>query len=771
MVINNLISILSLSGLDFAVVAAASLLSFAVTYLYFRKKSKDRMNGFLMNALVQEQDQYIAFLDLDYRIVLANKSFEDLIGVSSDHMIGKQLDELDISNEMYEALIRNNDRISKGKPVSLSYNASFSLKGQRSWFQFQKRSLILKSPDTTYILIVASDISDKKNVEEQLNVTQNEYKQLVESAQDIIFRTNLEGDFEYVNLVVEKILGYTEKEFLGMNLEDVILAEDHDNVKAFYDDILDGKNKEGYLEFRAVTKSGNVKWMGQTVSSIKKIGVIIGFQSVTRDITTTKEAEAHLKKAKELAEEASNSKSNFISSMSHEFRTPLNAILGYAQILEKNDDLSDTDKHHVAEMAAGGEQLLGMIKDILELSTLDSDYKKPGKDSIEVTTFFREISMKYAELADNNGIAFEVNTKSEGAVFNSDSEKISSIVSNLLDNAVKFSTEGIISFTYNISSENEQDYLNFTVQDEGIGIAEPDQDKIFEPFWQYDNIKYKGTGLGLTLCRRLTEYLGGTLQLESELGKGTTIQVKIPVQGVEKAKLVPFTPRRSKQPNKQHEGVRVLIVDDLVTNRTITRIILEQNGFTYKEAENGEEAIMCLETFQPDVILMDINMPVMDGIEATQHIRNLDSERARVPVIAVTAGGFLAEKNELLDNGFTDYILKPFRESDLIHSIQKSLNISKEIRQLKANTKKIGHKEVAGYIKKMNPTYAAKIHSILKMQDMESIAAITDLLDQNGHKENPYLMRLENSAKDYDYLFITRVFKDLADSKEFTKVI
>lgn len=728
------------------------------------------MNGFLMNALVQEQDQYIAFLDLESRVILANKSFEDLIGISSKKMIGKKLGDLELSNEMIEGLEKNNERIAEGRSVSLTYNTSFNVKGQRSWFQIQKRSLILKNPDTTYILIVASDISDKKIVEERLNVTQNEYKQLVESAQDIIFRTDLEGNFQYVNLVVEKTLGYSEKEFLKMNIKDVIFPEDYPSVVSFYKDIMQSRNKRRYLEFRAITKNGKVKWMGQTVSFIKKLGVTVGFQSVTRDITATKQAEAQLKKAKELAEEASTSKSNFIASMSHEFRTPLNAILGYAQILEKNELLSEVEKHHVAEMAAGGEQLLSMIKDILELSTLDSDASKSAKDVIEVTPFFRELSTKYAEIADNKGIAFEVNTHSEGAVFNSDSEKISSILSNLLDNAIKFSSDGVVTLRYDMSYTDDQDYLDMYVKDEGIGILQSDRKRVFEPFWQHDNIKYKGTGLGLTLCKRLTDYLGGTINIDSEPGRGTTIHVQIPVEGVQKAVLVPFNPKKEREANRLHEGIKVLIVDDLETNRTITRIILNQNGFAYKEAEHGEEAIMLLDEFHPDVILMDINMPVMDGIEATQHIRNMDNEFADIPIIAVTAGGFLAEKNELLSNGFTDYILKPFREDDLINSIQKSLNIRKQVRNLKTDTKKIGHKEVASYIKKMDPKQVARIHSILRLQDMESIAMLTEKLEISKEKMSPYLMKLEDSAKDYDYLFITRVFKDLVSNKESTVI-
>jgi PAS domain S-box-containing protein len=723
------------------------------------------MNGLLMNALVHEQDQYIVFFDNNSRVILANKSFEDLIGVSSKQIIGSTLDELGINTDIISAFQKNNEKFEAGKSVSLTYNTSLNSKGQRHYIQIQKRSLILENPNATYILAIATDVSDKKIVEERLNVTQNEYKQLVESAQDIIFRTNLEGGFEYVNLVVEKILGYTEKEFIQLRLNDIVLSEDLPKVEAFYESLLKGNNEDSYLGFRAVTKSGEVRWMGQTVTFIKKLGVIIGFQSVMRDITPFKDAEAQLKRAKEMAEEASNSKTNFIASMSHEFRTPLNAILGYAQILEKNNSLTDTEKHHVSEMAAGGEQLLGMIKDILELSALDSERIKVADDTIELSSYFRDLSVKFAEKADIKGLAFDAVTNSEGAIFEGDADKLSSVLNNLLDNAIKFTPEGSVHFAYDVvPNEKGAANLKVTIKDSGIGIAKEDIDQIFEPFWQYDNIKYKGTGLGLTLCKRLIDFMRGSIEVKSEQGESTEIRISIPVIVVEKATVIPLKPRKGSFQNDQHEGVRVLIVDDLETNRTITRIILDQNGFSFKEAEHGEEAIMMIDDYQPDVILMDINMPVMDGIEATRHIRNLENGFSDIPVIAVTAGGFKAEKMELLQEGFNDFILKPFREDELIGAIQKALNINKEVKHLRDDLKKISHREVASFIKTMKPEQVAKVHSVLRLQDMESIAALGEILDLNGDSDSPYLTKLEDSARDFDYLFITRVFKDLVET-------
>ncbi|MCG8371954.1 MAG: PAS domain S-box protein, partial [Balneolales bacterium] len=662
-----------LSILDILLVLIASVATFVLSHRYFEKKAGQKMNNFLINSLVNEQDQYIAFIDIKGNIVLANKSFEDLVGLPSSKLIGNKLKNLPIQQDVADAFTRNDDKIFEGKSTIITYNQSILRNKETCWLQIQKRTLLLKNPDVTYVLLVATDISEKKMVEEQLSFTKNEYKQLVESAGDIIFRTDLSGSFMYVNSVVYKILEYSEEEILKMKLEDLICQEDVEKINDFYDSKFSGLSHEGYVEFRVLTKSGEIKWLGQSVTKIVKRNETVGFQSVARDITAMKIAQTKLRNAKQIAEEASEAKSNFIASMSHEFRTPLNAIIGYSQILERNNSMLTEEKEHIQEIRKGGEQILGMIDDILALSVLDSNKTVKENEEMVLSPFIENFANRYSRMAREQGLSFYFKKPARAPeILNVDIDKLSVIIKNLLDNAIKFTQKGFVELSYEvIFGESEDAILSVTVKDTGIGISEEHQVKLFEPFWQLDPLKYSGTGLGLTLIKRLVNFLEGEIKVESSLEYGSGFYLQIPVE-------VPKNHGQSTTLNgfsshtemtaKRNGKIKALIVDDLDANRTITRIVLSENGIDYREAEDGAQALQIMEEYDPDVILMDINMPVMDGIEAMRHIRSKEWKFKDHPVIAVTAGA-KGSKAELLEKGFSDYILKPFKEQDLLFSI------------------------------------------------------------------------------------------------------
>lgn len=760
---------MGLSLIDVIIVLAASGLSFILSYAFFMKRAGQRMNKFLINALVNEQDQYIVFLDFDSKVILANKSFEDLVGVSSSDMIGKRLTELPIQQDIVEAFVKNNSRIKEGKSATLTYNPSFKRNNDTQWLQVQKRSLVLKNPNITYILVIASDISDKKLVEEKLSITQNEYKQLVESAQDIISRSDLSGNFRYVNSIVNQILGYSEVEFQSMNISDIVIDEDFKRVLDFYESQLQRRIDNGYIEFRIQTKDGDVKWLGQTVSLVKEHGRIVGFQAVSRDISVYKEAEKQLKRAKELAEEASNTKSGFISSMSHEFRTPLNAILGYSQILERNESLNATEHEHIKAIKTGGEQLLSMINDILELSNLDTDGYEIENEPIELEALMNEFATRYRSKALSKGLTFEY-TPPElyPQVIEVDHDKFSSILKNILDNAIKFTNAGNISLSFRLTRQTDVDpevenHLEVIVKDTGVGIQDQMKEQVYKPFWQEDGVKSQGTGLGLTLCKQMAQFLGGDVYISSSYGVGTEVKLSIPV----------FIPSSQKEflgnsVSKFSEGlhipsrIKVLIVDDLEPNRTITHIILKENGFDYREAEDGAEALSIMESYSPDIILMDINMPVMNGIEATLQIRSKDWEHKNVPIIAVTAGGINAKKTDLMDQGFSAYVQKPFKEEELISAIQKQVSLNEDL-SLQVG---ITSQQVSDFILRLNKKHRDIIEDALVMQDFNLLSDLPTKLDLNGDSNHPGIRKLVSAAKSFDYLFITKVLKGLKGSSK-----
>ena len=766
----KIISFLDLTIENLVIVSLVIVITFITTYLIFLRRANKKMNSFLLNSLVHEQDQYIVFFDFDSRIVFANKSFEDLTGLPVSKFIGKKLSDLSLDESLKDAFLKHNEDIASGRSSSIVYKSSFIRNDSSEWFQFQKRTLSLKKPDITYILTEASDVSDKKLVEDRLSDTQSEYKQLVESANDIIFKTDLKGNFNFVNSIVKETLGYSEPEFLSMNFKDLVVEEDYQRVLDFYSDQLKSKRSNTYLEFRVTTKSGEEKWLGQSVSFIKQNDEIIGFQSVTRDITAAKETEAYLKRAKEIAEETSRTKTGFIASMSHEFRTPLNAILGYTQILGQNDSLKGIEKEHIRTISLAGEQLLGMVTDILELSTLDSDRSKLDEELVALNPFMKEIASRYSKKAKERGLKFSY--KPEGNIpdiIEVDLDKITSVVKNLLTNAIKFTKEGTVGLSFSVEENGIKDFLKIEVKDTGIGISDDTLSHVYEPFWQLDSLKNDGTGLGLTLCQRLVEFLGGEISIKSKVDKGTIVSVRVPVkvseQKISNADLQSGGLYTSVD-SGERDKIRVLIVDDLEPNRTITRLILKENGFDFKEVENGQEALDILDSYLPHCILMDINMPVMDGLEAMLTIRASGGKFADIPIIAVTAGGFKGDRDELMEQGFSEYILKPFKTEHLISTINELVGIDKKESTPKTveNNVSAGPESVALFIASLDEHCKEKIISTLKMQDLDTIADFPSQEDCKSYISDPDFNHLVKAAKDYDYLFVTKVVKLLNDA-------
>ena len=673
-------------------------------------------------------------------------------------------------NLLKKAFLKYNDDIISRRSSSIVYKSTFTKAEKEEWLQIQKRTIISEKDGREYILTEATDVSGKKFVEDRLYSTQTEYKQLVESASDIIFKIDLKGNFNFANSIVEQIIGYTEFEILSKNFKDLVAEVDRERVYKFYFDQYQKETPSTYIEFRANTKSGEIKWLGQSATFMKENGVIVGFQAVTRDITAAKKTEEYLKKAKEIAEEASKTKTRFIASMSHEFRTPLNAILGYTQILEQSDAINDMDKIHVQTISNAGEQLLGMVTDILELSTLDSDRIRMDVELITLLPFFKDMATKFSKKAKEKGLEFSLDAVGDlPETIETDLDKLATIIKNLLTNAIKFTKRGSIGLFYSVVQINGKDTLKVEVKDTGIGISEDTLNHIFEPFWQLDSLKNNGTGLGLTLCKRLVDFMDGQIEVKSKLSKGTIVSILIPIKLLD-SKLA--TTRRksnvllSGSVVPSNKKIRVLIVDDIEPNRTITRLVLKEKGFEYREAENGQEALDIIDSFIPDIILMDINMPVMDGLEAMLTIRASGGRFADIPIIAVTAGGFKGDRNELMAQGFSEYILKPFKTDHLLSTIDKLLGIA-EVQQTEPELdidEEVSPEKIASFINSMDDNKREKVFSALKMQDFDYLVGYISSKEFEMEASGPEYDMLISIAQDYDYLTVTKVVKVLQES-------
>jgi PAS domain S-box-containing protein len=432
------------------------------------------------------------------------------------------------------------------------------------------------------------------------------------------------------------------------------------------------------VEFRQPHKDGHWVWVNARGKVVEwsDDGKPLRMSGTHLDITRRKVIEQELVRSKEVAESANRSKSLFLAHMSHEIRTPLNAILGMNEVLLESS-LSSEQRSHLQISKNAGETLLAQINDVLDLSKIEA-----GQIDLTVIDFnIRKLVENTASLqslvAQDKGINFKIILEQDiPRHVKGDPDRLRQVLLNLLSNAIKFTSSGGVVFTI---SQEEDNQICFTVQDSGIGISKEKLAHVFKPFAQADTTTTKnfgGTGLGLTICKQLVEAMSGKIELESQLGEGSTFQVFLP--------LPPSTlQRRSKVSNDPEQisfnakldkkSLTILLVDDADENRMVISAYLKHSPHKILEVENGAEAVEVFQEKNVDLILMDMMMPVMDGYDATRAIR--EHERASgtqpIPIIALTAQALKEDLKKTIDVGCDIYLTKPVRKTLLIEAIDR----------------------------------------------------------------------------------------------------
>jgi PAS domain S-box-containing protein len=759
------------------IVLVIAVLTIALTgaiYWIITRRHNTGLQEFFIDTLINEHDQAIALLSSSGKIVLTNKGFDDLVGLKSSDVKGKKLQQIVLKPDLLEALLKSDDKINENGASQVSYNYRIRKFKTDVWLNIQKRTILQKKSEKKYVLLLITDISEKKKVEKRLFNAQIEYQQLVESAYDIIYRTDIAGNLIYTNAAITNILGYDSNFLRKLNIKNIVVEEDAERLVQFFTQKLNEVNGEDYIEFRVEALDGSHYWLGQKTSLITLGDEIIGLQSVARDFTARIKAENELHRAKEIAEKASEAKSNFISSLSHEFRTPLNAILGYSQILERNKGILPDEKGHISEIKNAGEKLLSMVDDILELSNLEARHSKAHEERMLLRPYLDNYANRYSKLASSKGLEFNYRfdtTATEYVV--TDFTRLSLVLKNVLDNAIKFTEEGSVDLSYAVVTELQKSSLLITIKDSGIGFPENHINDVFQPFWQLDPIKNSGTGLGLTLSERIVQFLNGEITFQNNEEGGVFVTISIPIEVVQKSteQKISLSGTNDQKIEIHRSGeTKILIVDDLLPNRTITRIILHENGFVYKEAENGQEAVSMIEDFDPDVILMDINMPVMDGIEAMLKIRSTSWKYKKMPIIAVTAGA-MGGRTELLEQGFTDYLQKPFKEAELLGVINKALDekLSSlfEKDKVEVSLEDYSPKDVANFIHSLDIKTNKSIQNIIENEYLERLSETYLLNRYPTIVFTKAIQKLISATEEYDYIYLAEVVKHL---KEFAEI-
>jgi len=536
--------------------------------------------------------------------------------------------------------------------------------------QFTQREL-------EFLNIIAGQIAtmmSRRMAEDNLAMQKAYLEQLFEASMEGIITIDNNGIVLTVNSEFTNLFGYTPEEVIGSNIDEKITTQEIlDEALSVTRHAMVGSVSE--LETRRKHKNGNLIDVSLIVTPIRVKGEIMGAYGIYRDITDRKRIEKNLIAAKEKAEESDRLKSAFLSNMSHEIRTPMNAIIGFSTLLSDPSVTEEERQEFIRIIKERGSDLMRIMDDIIDIAKIEAGQVKIEIRECPVNSLLSSLystmnEVRKKHLKTHVELVFRPFSQDKDFTIMTDGNRLRQVLTNLIENAFKFTEEGRVEFGYTFKTDEKLGPLiEFFVSDTGIGIPKDKHTVIFERFRQADDTstrKYGGTGLGLTICKNLMTLLNGDIRLESEEGKGTSFFITLPLtSAISKSEQKPAS-RQMPEYSGLLEGRKLLVVEDEDSNYFLLERILKRTGAGIVWAKNGIEAIKLAAEGNFDLILMDIRMPVMDGYEATAEIRKFNNT---IPIIAQTAYALKGEKEKSASAGCDGYISKPIDPKEFLETI------------------------------------------------------------------------------------------------------
>ncbi len=522
--------------------------------------------------------------------------------------------------------------------------------------------------------MINRDVQKRIKAEQNALEREHKYAALIEGSGDLVCTFNSRGLLTFTSSRIETLTGYNKQELVSKQYSTIIAPEWRERVYQIFREQLKNKRRETLAELQVITKKGEKKWVEVKAVLISGNKETAGLLCICRDINDRKKAE--LQRA-----ESIRNQEIFLANMSHEIRTPMNGIIGLAHLLTQTG-LNVEQNDYLKGIRDSARKLLIIINDILDISKINA-----GKIVLEEAPF------NLKELIDNTVLTLGRKAKKKNiklhayidpevpAVMLGDHVRLSQILWNLCGNAVEYTKkDGEVMISVGKQNEDENTIqLNFSVKDNGIGIDSTLLESIFEPFIQANpatSRKY-GTGLGLSISKKLVELHGGVISVQSRLGEGSKFSMRLNFKKYSYDKpMLEYVNKEFSGEYKNLRGLNVLLVEDNIINQKVGVKILEKKGVRVDVAENGKKAVEMLEKALYDLVLMDLQMPEMNGFEATAYIRTKMNGASHVPIIAITAAALQGEYEKCMAAGMNDYILKPFEPNELFDKIENLVNLT-----------------------------------------------------------------------------------------------
>jgi PAS domain S-box-containing protein len=621
--------------------------------------------------LIENQGEGVGIVDLKEKFVFANRAAEEMFGLGHGDLLNRNLMDF-VKGDQLQILINENKKRSKADKSSYEINIT-RLDGELRTLLITATPQFSKDGKLTGTFGVFRDISERKQLEEKIIESEAYFRTLIDISPDGILTTDTEGNVTYGSLKSLEIFGVPSgMNVIGSSILNWISPDYTTMVLERFSEILSGNIVPETKEYKLNKYDKSVFWGELSSSPLpSKDGVFTGLLIVCRDISNRKKAEEDLIKARDKAEESDRLKTAFLHNISHEIRTPMNAITGFSALLHEPDLDTETQHSFIDIINQSSNHLLTIVTDIIEISNIEAGLLKFNKKEINLNSLLMKLINEFNPRATDKGIEFryEIGLDNNQSVIQMDSDKLNQILLNLLNNAFKFTENGLIKFGY----KQKNGFLEFYVSDTGIGVPHDHQKRIFERFYQVESTlarQYEGTGLGLPISKAYVELMGGTIWLESEQGSGSVFYFTIPyIQSGGNETLKSYIPETQKIISNGKKTI--LIAEDEENNYLLLLEFLSSLNVELLHANNGKEAVEICESEKViSLVLMDIKMPVMDGYAATREIRK---NYPGLPVVALTAYSFEDDRKKAFACGCNDFISKPFSKNAILETVTKYL--------------------------------------------------------------------------------------------------